>query len=98
MNLKLNIHCCCLGTAPRASGYFILIGNKTLSAARDSSEVTRALNQRCYPYPRNGGFNWCLGSSPSLSVGFSIQDEALGVARSAPRGGHYHADFIDLLH
>ncbi len=27
-----------------------------------------------------------------LSVGFSIQDEAMDVARSAPQGAHYHAD------
>ncbi len=35
--------------------------------------------------------------SLSLSVGFSIQDEAVDVARSAPQGAHYHADVIYLL-
>ncbi len=40
---------------------------------------------------------WCLSSSLSLSVGFSIQDEAMGVARSAPQGAHYHADVIYFL-
>ncbi len=40
----------------------------------------------------------CLSSSLSLSVGFSIQDEAMDVARSAPQGAHYyHADVIYLL-
>ncbi len=34
----------------------------------------------------------------SLSVGFSIQDEAMDVALSAPQGAHYyHADVIYLL-
>ncbi len=37
---------------------------------------------------------WCLSSSLSLSVGFSIYDEAMDVARSAPQGAHYHADVI----
>ncbi len=40
---------------------------------------------------------WCLSSSLSLSVGFSIQDEVVDVARSAPQGAHYHADVIYLL-
>ncbi len=34
----------------------------------------------------------CSSSSLSLSVGFSIQDESVDVARSAPQGAHYHAD------
>ncbi len=32
-----------------------------------------------------------------MSVGFSIQDEAMDVALSASRGAHYHADGIYLL-
>ncbi len=40
---------------------------------------------------------WCLSRSLSLSVGFSIQNEAVDVARSAPQGAHYHADVINLL-
>ncbi len=44
------------------------------------------------------GLRWCLSSSLSLSVEFSIQDEAMDVARSAPQGAHYyHADVISLL-
>ncbi len=43
----------------------------------------------------NGGLIWCLSSSLSLSVGFSIRDEAMDVARSAPQGAqYYHADVI----
>ncbi len=38
---------------------------------------------------------WWFSCSPSLSVGFSIQDEAMNVARSAPQGAHYHADVIN---
>ncbi len=38
-----------------------------------------------------------MSSSLSLLVGFSIQDEAVDVARSAPQGAHYHADVIYLL-
>ncbi len=38
-----------------------------------------------------------LSSSLSFSVGFSVQDEAVNVARSAPQGDHYYADVIYLL-
>ncbi len=31
------------------------------------------------------------------AVGFSIQDEAMDVTRSAPQGAHYHDDVIYLL-
>ncbi len=71
-------------------GYFTLNGDKAAPAARDSSEVARSLNQRCYPHTGNGGHSWCLSSSPSLSVGFSIREaEAMNVARSAPQVAHY---------
>ncbi len=36
-----------------------------------------------------GGLIKCLSSSPSLSVGFSIPNEAIDVAQSAPQGTHY---------
>ncbi len=39
------------------------------------------------------GLIWCLSSSLSLSVGFSIQDEAMVRAT----GAHCHADVIYLL-
>ncbi len=39
----------------------------------------------------------CLRSSLSLSVGFSIQDEAMDVVWSAPQGDHCHVDVIYLL-
>ncbi len=81
----------------RAPGYLTLIGDKAPPAARDSSEVGRALKQRCYPDTANGGYRWCLSSSLSLSVGFSIQDEAMAVARSASQGALYHADVTYLL-
>ncbi len=35
--------------------------------------------------------SWCLSSSISWSKGFLIQDEAMGVVRSASQGAHYHA-------
>ncbi len=48
--------------------------------------------------PETAGLGWCLSSNLSLSVGFSIQDEAMDVARSAPQGApYYHADAIYLL-
>ncbi len=47
--------------------------------------------------PETAVNRWCLSSSLSLSVGFSIQDEAVDVARSTPQGAHYHADVIYLL-
>ncbi len=77
--------------------YFTLIGDKASPAARDSSEVARALNQRGCPHTGNGGHSWCLSSSLSLPVGFSIQDEATDVARSTPQGAHFHAVVIFLL-
>ncbi len=40
---------------------------------------------------------WCLSSSLSLSVGFSVQDEDVDVALFAPQGAHYHADVTYLL-
>ncbi len=40
---------------------------------------------------------WCLSSSQSVSIGFSIQDEPMDVARSAPQRAHYHADVMHLL-
>ncbi len=54
-------------------------------------------NERVYPHTGNDGHSWCLSSSLYLSVGFSIQDEAMDIARSAPQGAHYHADVIYLL-
>ncbi len=42
--------------------------------------------------PQTVVYSWCLSSSLSLSVRFSIQDEAMDVARSAPQGAHYYAD------
>ncbi len=74
-----------------------VIGDKAPPATQDSSEVARSLKRYCYPHTGNGGNRWCLSSSLSLSVGFSIQDEAMDVARSAPQGAHYHADVIYLL-
>ncbi len=46
--------------------------------------------------PETAVNRWCLSSSLSMSVGFSIQDEAVDVARSVPQGAHYHADAIYL--
>ncbi len=74
-----------------------LIGDKAPSAAREVNEVARTLNQLCYPYTGKVGLIWCLSSCLSLSAGFSIQDEAMDIARSTPQGAHYHADAIYLL-
>ncbi len=74
--LRLELKC-----SRRAPGYFTpLIGDKGPPAARYSDEVASALNGRLNPRPVNGGHSWCLSSSLSLSVGFSIQD----FTRSAP--------------
>ncbi len=72
-------------------------GDTAPPVARDSSEVARALSQRCYPNTGNDWHSWCLSSSLSLSVGFSIQDETIDVSRFAPQGAHYHAGVIYLL-
>ncbi len=73
------------------------IGDKAPPATRDSSEVARAQRQHCYLHTGKGGHSWCLSSSLSLSVEFSIKDEAMDAAWSAPQGFHYHADVIHLL-
>ncbi len=52
---------------------------------------------RCYLYTVNGGCSSRPSSSLSLSVGFSIQDEAIDGSRSAPQRTCYHAGVIDLL-
>ncbi len=65
-----------------------LNGDKAPPAAHDSSEVA---------HWKRLSNHWCLSSSLSFSVGFSIQDEAVDVAQSAPVGAHYHADVIYLL-
>ncbi len=44
-----------LKCSSKALGYFTLIGDKAPPAARASSEVARALNQRCYPTPETAG-------------------------------------------
>ncbi len=90
--------CCCSGIAPRAqllmkSAWLLhLIGDRAPTAARNNDEVARALNQRCDLQTGNSGHSWCSRSSPSSSVGFSIQDEAMEVAWSTPQGAHYHVD------
>ncbi len=89
----------CLGIAlraqlPKKNAWLLhLIGDKAPLATRDCSGLLC-----CYPHTGHGGLNCCLSSSLSLSVGFSIQDKARDVARSAPQGAHYyHADVIYLL-
>ncbi len=67
-----------------------LIGDKAPPVARDSGEVARAYKQRCYSHSGNVGHSWCLNSSLFLSVGLSIQDEAMDVVQSAPQRTHYH--------
>ncbi len=80
--------CCCLGIAQRANMLKMCAwllhptGDKAPPVARNS----RTLNQR-YTHIENGGHSWCVSSSLSLSAGFSMQDEAMGVAQSAPQGG-----------
>ncbi len=67
-----------------------LIGDKSKTCARDSSEVART---RCFPHTRNGGYIWC--SVPLVRL--TIQNEVTDVARSVLQRAHYHADVIDLL-
>ncbi len=47
--------------------------------------------------PETGGQSWCLSCGLSLSVGFSIQDEAMDAARPTPQGAHYHVGVIYIL-
>ncbi len=60
-----------------------LVGDKTAPAVCDSSEAAHILSRHGYPQSGSSGLRWCLSSSLSLSVGFSIQDEAMDVAYSA---------------
>ncbi len=61
--------------------------------------LPRAIEVRLHVRKINGsgGHSWCLNSNLFLSVGFSIQDETMDVARYATQGAHYHADVINLL-
>ncbi len=68
----------------KVSSYSTLIGDKAPPAERDSSEVARTFNRRYCAHIGSDGHSWGLTTSMSLSVGFSIQDEAMDVARSAP--------------
>ncbi len=83
----------CLGIAPRAN--LLKKSDWLFYQIRDeAAPAGRVLNRRCYPHTGNGGHMWC---SLSLSVGFSIQDEAVDIAGSAPQGTHYHLDASYLL-
>ncbi len=68
-----------------------LISDKASPTASDSSGVARTLNRRFVLKLKTAG------SSLSLSVGFSINDEDMDVARSVPLGIHNHADVIDVI-
>ncbi len=52
---------CCLGIALRAQllkespCLLHLLGEKAILAARDGSDVARALSRRCFPNTENGG-------------------------------------------
>ncbi len=63
-----------------------LLGDKAPPTARYGSGVACAQRQFCCPEIRNDRLSWCLSSYLSLSVGFSIKDEASDVARSAQPG------------
>ncbi len=74
---------CCFDIPPRAQLFKKSASIPDSRAERNNDEVGRALNQCYYPQTVKGGHIWCLGSSPSISVELSIQDEAMNVARFA---------------
>ncbi len=78
-------------------GNLTLIGDKAPPAARESSEVARALNQHCYLHTGNVWHNWSWSSSLSLLVVNPIRDEAMDVAWSAPHRAQNHADDTDVV-
>ncbi len=85
----------CFDIAPRATR---LKKSALPSPARDSSEVAYALNRRCLAHTGNDGLNLVLWSSNlSLLVEFTIQEEAMAVARFIPKWAHYLADVNTLL-
>ncbi len=47
------------------------------------TRMTCSLSQGCYSHTRDGELSWCFNSSLFFSVGFSTQEEAMSVARSA---------------
>ncbi len=77
-------------------GFFTLVGDKDPPAARDSRGCIFVKATLLSPH-WEWCHCWCLSGSLSLSVGFSIQDEAMDVARSTPQEAHYHTDVIYLL-
>ncbi len=65
-----------MGIAPRAPGYFALIGGKPPPITRRSFEASRKLNRLL-------NRNCFLSGSWSWSIGLSIHTEAISVASSA---------------
>ncbi len=63
---------CCLGIAVRAK------------MLKKSAWLLHPNGDKA-PHTGKGSHSWCLTSSLSLSVGFSIQNEAMDVVRSAPQ-------------
>ncbi len=61
-----------------------LFVNKAPPIANDRNWLSRPFIRCCYHPSRNSGLSLCLSSSPSLSVGLSIQYEAMDVTLPAP--------------
>ncbi len=75
----------------------LLFRHRARSPVAQEERLAASPNQRRYPHNGKSGHCWCLSSSPSWSVGLSIQGEATDAARFAPQGALYHADVIHLL-
>ncbi len=76
-----------------------LIDDKAPPTARDSRGVARTLKMDViFLTPKTVNIVGVFCSTLALSVGVSMQDEAVDVIRAAPQGAHYHADVIYLLH
>ncbi len=66
-----------------------LIGEKDQLTARDSPGVERTWNRFWYPHTGHGVLSWSTSSSQPWSLGVSIQDEAMDVARAVQQRAHY---------
>ncbi len=53
--------------------------DKAPPSVRDSSEVARAINRRCYPQTGNGGHSWCFEQWPILVRATWAQYHADGI-------------------
>ncbi len=67
------------------------------SIARDTIDVSRALNRCFYPHNGNDGLSWRLSIISSWPIRLPIQEWAMDLARSATQGVHNYEGTVNWL-